>query len=257
MVVKVDLRGKNKYLKKFIKADRTKQVIKYRMEGWTYNEISQATDLNEAQISDIIEKAFQEVRAEYNVDSDKLITKEVGRLEHLYEEAMEAWHRSCENAEFRKEVTEKGRPFGKGNKGKKLVILRQTLEEAEKGQAGERAFLAEARECRNQIEKLLGLIKPANLNLQQNNVVVGSVDWGSMLEVEKPVVDEVTEKIKMLLEDKSGGSNNREGTQLPDNIIEAEVIEPTNAQKGITNAQQQEEPSNGDGKRTQTNGDSQ
>jgi hypothetical protein len=112
-----------------------------------------------------------------------------------------AWARSCEDAEVRRWRVEKGTPFGqKGNRKRKgLVRLRETEEGTSQGRDGDPRFLDTIANCIEKRMRIFGLVKPPNLNVQQNHV---SVDWGPMFIAERPTKDPVEERIEQLLNER-------------------------------------------------------
>lgn len=166
------MRREKRQLLKNIKTNkerRQQRVAELYCQQWTQYEIAEELGVTQPCVCQDLAAIRQRWLESSQMNMTERLSSEIAKLDNLERIAMDAWVRSCEDAE---EVTTMKSPPRKKKgdesepKSKKPTVT-QVIEKT-KGQSGNPAFLAEARQCVEKRCKLLGLLDERAINVNQN-----------------------------------------------------------------------------------------
>lgn len=218
-----ELRRRKRKLRKNIKVaceERQQRVAELYCAQKSQWEIAEELGVSQPTVSNDLAAIRAKWLANSVMNMSERLAKEIAALDNLERIAMQAWLRSCEDAE---EVTTMKSPPRLNIKLKNGDELKKKTSDKPKvtseitkikGQSGNPAFLAEARQCVEKRCKLLGLLDERSINVNNNTAMTADFtqlfarkDDPQLAEKRAPIIaasDDPLEKELKHLEERAG-----------------------------------------------------
>lgn len=208
---------------KFNKEQRQQRVAELYCQQKTQYEIAEIVGVTQACVCGDLGELRQRWLANSQMNMTERLSKEIATLDNLERIAMDAWLRSCEDAE---EITTTKSPprlnikLKDGDTLKKKTPAKPTVTSEitkVKGQSGNPAFIAEARQCVEKRCKLLGLLDERAVNINNNTVAAdfstlfARKDDPQLQEKRAPVILNVDDPLERELRQLEERANSHQG----------------------------------------------
>lgn len=152
--------------------NREERAWLLRQQFWTEERIARDLGVTQQAVSKMLKRVRVRLAKEFKDRAEEIKAEQTTQLSHIADEAMQAWHKSRENAEMTRTITrEVGEkksstrsPFDREDDpvgGEPVTVTETTFES--KGQSGNASHLREAREALGDIRKIWGLDAPAKV----------------------------------------------------------------------------------------------
>jgi transcriptional regulator len=158
-------------LQEDIGSERERQAWRLRVQGWTQERIAEHLECTQAGISKALKRIEQKLADAFVEEAREIKARQTAILEHVADEALQAWAKSKLDAEAERIVTEEVNLVNEDDEDKISVpgVKVKTTNER-KGQSGEPAHLAQARGALSDIRGIWGIDAPkqtdANVNVR-------------------------------------------------------------------------------------------
>jgi predicted transcriptional regulator len=143
--------------------DRESRAWQLRQQGWSQMRIAKELGIDQSTVSRLLQRISDRVLAELQENVERVKVEQTVQLEHLYDEALQAWERSKQDAVKITTETPPAEREGASN---------ATVTEEVKGQVGDRAYLDEARAVLADIRKIWGLDSAKKIDTTSNGETV-------------------------------------------------------------------------------------
>lgn len=151
--------------KKEIWLAHKKEVWGLRQRGWTQERIGAHMSISQAAVSKLLSVAAAEYRKRYINSVDKVQAEHIMRLEHIVNEAMNAWEKSCES--FKSQSSKNEIPFTEELKEFASKIFKKspskTITQYIEERCGDPRFLQVAMKAQEDIRKIVGADAPTRV----------------------------------------------------------------------------------------------
>ena len=157
---------------KEIRLQREADVWNLRRKGWTQERIAAELNITQGAVSKALKRVSAQVRADLMADVELVQTEQIAQLQHVAEEAFEAWERSKDSSKSLSKTTKPGR-IGRGAHEETTMRVDD--------QYGDPRYLQTAMKALDDIRKITGANAPYELNLnwrahaEKNGVNPGEV----------------------------------------------------------------------------------
>lgn len=170
--------------------DRRERVAALYLQGKSQQAIARLVGVSQATVSGDLAAVRKDWLASTLRDFDLKQAEELAKLDRLELVAWEAWERSCRDVQIRRSRAELPSPQKRG-RGQPRPAPRTVVEETRKGQAGDPRFLERVAWCVETRLKLLGLLKPGQVQVGQ----VVTLDWDALAGPRVEAPDPFAERI--------------------------------------------------------------
>jgi len=141
--------------------ERERQAWALRQQGWTHARIAATLEVDPSTISKMLSRLCDRALKEITEDVLRMKADQSNRLDHIIDEALQAWERSKKDAvEVTTETTVVIEPADEGEAEVERAMPGQIVTRKVKGQVGDTAYIAEARAALADLRKLWGLNEP-------------------------------------------------------------------------------------------------
>lgn len=137
-------------------ADRKMEAWRLRVQGWTQARIADELKMTQQAVSQLLKKTETELAAEFLGEAAEIKARQTAQLEAVYEEAMDQWRRSCEDAERNQVVSGRVKATDMGL----TIDLPDLVTKTTEGQSGNPALLEKAMKALADIRAIWGLDAP-------------------------------------------------------------------------------------------------
>lgn len=160
---------------KEIRLQREADVWNLRRKGWTQERIAAELKITQGAVSKALKRVSTQVRADLMADVERVQTEQVAQLQHIAEEAFEAWERSKAAAKsLTKHTTPARHPTGQARESTTMNLV---------DQHGDPRYLQTAMKALDDIRKITGANAPDEINLNwRANAEKYGIDAGSLFE---------------------------------------------------------------------------
>ena len=175
---------------------RRHEVSRMYLEGIPQFKIAEKFGLSTGTIAQDLVHIRDQWKASTIVNFEEKLGVELAKIDHLEDEAWEAWQKSKESAEIvhrrREYVRQNLKGKGRGRGKHKLVPIKVTAEKVAKGQVGDPRFLDQVKWCVEMRCRLLGLDKA-------KGKTPAGIDWDALMAgIGQDVPDPLEEKLIQL-----------------------------------------------------------
>lgn len=159
---------------KEVTAENERRAWELRQKGWKEQRIADELEVNVSSVSRMLKRVESRLAKEFTESAARIKARQTAQLEHIHEEALEQWERSCLDAEITRTVTKrveskpKGRRDDDAEEDEEVTSTEEFLVEKTteiRGQSGNAALLAQAREALSDIRDIWGLNAPKTQEL--------------------------------------------------------------------------------------------
>lgn len=146
---------------KEVTTERDRRAWELRQKGWTTRHIAEELTVDHSTICRALSRVETRLAKQFEQDALRIKARHTAQLEHIADEAMQAWERSKLDAEMER-VTDKDVTLDGGMEGTKVMLpaTETTTVHEKRGQAGNPSFLSEARAAQADIRSIWGLDAP-------------------------------------------------------------------------------------------------
>ena len=134
--------------------ERQRVAVERSLSGDSQHQIASLLGISQAAVSKILRRAEDQIVQETRERGLRAKGRQIQQLEHIYAQAMSAWHRSKADTVRKRQRRSDGASAG--------TSIAEVVTEA---QHGDPRYLAEARNALSDLRKLLGLDAPQQLQV--------------------------------------------------------------------------------------------
>lgn len=175
--------------------ERERRAWELRQKSWTEQRIADALGIDQATVSRMLRRVEDKLAKEFAAGAERIKAQHTARLEHIADEAYQAWERSQENAETETVVNEVVSLQGTEEtlddeqqpvRVKKCVVPadKATTTRTSKGQAGDPRFLDQARGALADIRDIWGVESPKRTDVTSDGKPIHVVGYEIMAPVQ-------------------------------------------------------------------------
>lgn len=157
-----------------LKAEQRQQLEedawRLRVKGWLISRIAEHLGVDKSTISRALDRVEKRLAKEFAAQAEVIKARQTAQLEHIHAAAMEQWERSTEDAELTRTVTKTlaktTSDYDPANdEPLEKEVVEETVTSERRGQSGNPALLAQAREALADIRAIWGLDAPKKADI--------------------------------------------------------------------------------------------
>ncbi len=149
-------------INKSLSLERKSSIWELRQQCWTQERIAKKLEISQKTVSKILYRINKEYAKRHEEYVDRVKSEQVGQLEYIADEAVQAWERSkdaCKVVRQKKAISSDGSPIG----------LSEQTQEA-RDQDGDPRYLMTAMKAKEDIRKITGADAPVKSEVKYSEL---------------------------------------------------------------------------------------